>query len=189
MFWQKLQKIIFWIFLILIAFSITSYYFFGENLDLQTLRDYIKDLGIWAPIVFTLIYTLLSVFIPATPLMAIAGLLFGFWYGFLYTIIGGLVSAIIVFYFCRKLGRVKVERILKSKHLKKLDEYNRKLAKNGTWDLAILRVVPIMPFNVLNILMGVSNIKTRDYILGTLIGFMPSHIVTVYLASLASKII
>lgn len=189
MFWQKLQKIVFWIFLILIAFSITSYFILGEDLELQILRKHIKDFGIWTPIVFTLIYTLLSIFIPATPLMIIAGLLFGFWYGFLYTIIGGLLSAIIVFYICRKLGRERVESVLKSRYLKKLDDYNRKLAKNGIWDLTILRVIPIMPFNVLNILMGVSNIKTKDYIIGTLIGFMPSHIVTVYLASLATKII
>jgi uncharacterized membrane protein YdjX (TVP38/TMEM64 family) len=188
-FWRKLQKIIFWIFLILVVFSIVSYYVFGEDLDLQTLRYYIKDLGIWAPTVFVLTYILLSIFIPTTPLMIIAGLLFGFWYGLLYTFVGGLISAIIVFSFCRKLGREEVENILKNKYLKKLDEYNKKLAENGVWDLTVLRILPVMPFNVLNILMGISSIKTKDYILGTITGSMPSHIVALYLATLASKII
>ena len=189
MFWPKLQKIVFWGFLILIVVSTTIYYSFGNDTDIQLFQQYIKDFGFLAPLIFLVLYTLLSIFIPITPFLVIAGLLFGFLYGLIYTIIGGFISAMLVFTFSRKIGRERVKEILENKYLKNLDKYNKKLEKDGIWDLVILRIIPIMPFNVLNIFMGVSNIKTKNYMIGTIFGILPSHVVTIFLASLASKIL
>ena len=46
-----------------------------------------------------------------------------------------------------------------------------------------------MPFNVLNILMGVSKIKTQDYLIGTLFGLIPSNVLAVYFGYLMTKIL
>ena len=88
----------------------------------------------------------------------------------------------------KKLGKKWVESVLEHKYLKPLNKYNKRLESGGAWDLIILRILPIMPFNVLNILVGVSKIKIESYIFGTIVGFIPSNILAVYLGSFITKI-
>jgi uncharacterized membrane protein YdjX (TVP38/TMEM64 family) len=116
--------------------------------------------------------------------MALAGILFGFKEGVLYTVIGGLLSSLLVFGISRKLGKEIIDETLKKRHLNLLVKYDKRLERGGIWDLAILRMIPIMPFNVLNLIMGVSKIKTKDYLFGTLLGLIPSIILTVYFGHL-----
>jgi len=186
--WQKLQKYVFIFFLILVIVAISSYIIWGTELDIKELRTYLKSFGIWTPIVFIVLYTLGTIFIPSTPFMAVAGILFGFKYGLLYTIIGGLLSSIIVFNISRYLGKDWVEKILQHEYLKMIHNYNKKLESGAIWDLIILRITPIMPFNILNILMGVSKIQMQDYIIGTIIGLIPSNILAVYVGTFITKL-
>lgn len=186
--WQKLQRIIFAVFLILIIGLFLLFQILGYNIDSDVIRLYIGDYGVWAPIVFIALYTLGTFFIPATPFMIAAGILFGFKYGLLYTIISGLLSSTVVFVVSRKLGKEWVERILEHRYLKHLNGYNKRLEEGAVWDLIILRITPIMPFNALNILMGVSKIKTEEYIIGTIFGLIPSNVLTVYIGAFITKI-
>lgn len=186
--WQKLQKIVFVVFIVLVVTSLFSYQTIGDNISIEQMRDYLRSFGIWTPLVFILLYTLGTIFIPSTPFMAIAGILFGFKYGLVYTIIGGFLSSIIVFTFSRFLGKEKVDILLEHKYLRLLGDYNKKLERGAIWDLIIFRVTPIMPFNILNILMGISKISTRDFIIGTVLGLIPSNIITVYLGIFITEI-
>jgi uncharacterized membrane protein YdjX (TVP38/TMEM64 family) len=186
--WQRFRKIAFIVFLVLIIGSFFVYEIARDNTNLEQVRQYLREFGIWAPVVFIAIYTLGTIFIPSTPFMAVAGILFGFKYGLIYTIIGGFVSSLIVFTVARVLGKHWAESILEHRYMRKLDQYNKNLESGAMFDLILLRIAPIMPFNVLNILMGVSRIKTRDYILGTLIGLIPSNLVAVYFGDILSKI-
>lgn len=188
MVWHKLQRIVFIVFIILVIGSLFAYQIFGNNFDLEQIRQHLKDFGIWAPLIFILLYTIGTIFIPSTPFMAIAGILFGFKYGLIYSIIGGFLSSVIVFVISRKLGKERVEKILTHKHLSHLNEYNQRLETGAIWDLIILRITPIMPFNILNILMGVSKIRTEEYVLGTVLGLIPSNILTVYFGNIISII-
>jgi len=189
MVWQKLQRVVFIVFLILIIGSLFVYQIFGDGFDLEQIRQHLKDFGIWAPFIFIIFYTVGATFIPVTPFMAIAGILFGFKYGLIYTVISSFFSSTIVFYISRKLGKERVESILENKYLRYLSKYNKRLESGGVWDLIILRITPIMPFNALNILMGVSKIKTEEYIIGTIFGLIPSNILTVYFGSFITKIL
>lgn len=186
--WQRLQKIAFIGLVILVITSLLLYGKFGNELALSEIQSYITGFGIWAPLVFIFIYCFGTIFLPSTPFMAIAGILFGFRYGLAYTIIGGLLSAIITFYIARHLGKDRADQILEHKYLKLLAGYNKRLEQGAVWDLIILRITPIMPFNVLNILMGLSRISTRDYILGTIFGLLPSNIITVYFGIFIAQI-
>lgn len=181
--WQKVQKIVFIAFLALIIGLFILFQILGYEVNHENIREYLKDFGIWTPIVFVIIYTLGTFFIPATPFMIAAGILFGFEYGLIYTIISGFLSSTVVFTASRKLGKEWVEKILEHRYLRHLNEYNQRLETNAIWDIILLRMTPIMPFNALNVLMGVSKIKTRDYILGTLIGLIPTNVLTVYIGA------
>lgn len=188
MFWPKLQKIVSLAFLAAIIAALIIYWIYGENFDMEEVKYYLRNSGIWAPIIFVILFTLGTIFIPSTPFMIVGGAFFGFKLGLLYSIIGGLFSAIIVFVVSRKLGRERVESILQHRYLKPLQKYNGRLESGGFWDLVFLRLLPIMPFNVLNIIMGVSKINIRNYIAGTLVGFLPNNALTIYLGTLAIKL-
>lgn len=188
MYWPKLQRIIFVSFIVLIIGMFLLFEILGYNIDSENIRIYLKEFGIWAPIVFIMLYTLGTFFIPATPFMIAAGILFGFKYGLLYTIISGLLSSTVVFITSRKFGKEWVEKILEHRYLRHLNEYNQRLETGAIWDIMLLRMTPIMPFNALNILMGVSRAKTKDYIMGTLLGLIPSNVLTVYIGAFLTKI-
>ena len=181
--YQRWQNWAFGIFSVLLLSGLIIYNVWGEEVPINELKFYINDLGIWAPIVFVVLYAFATIFIPSTPFMALSGVLFGFKYGLLYTVIGGFISAMFVFILSRLLGAAFSEKILRNERLKKIGDYNESFREHGLWSLIILRIMPVMPFNVLNLLMGISKIKTRDYILGTLIGLAPSNVITVYFGS------
>ena len=175
-------------FLVLVVGLFFLFQILGYDIDSESIRQYVKDFGIWAPLIFIILYALGAFFIPATPFMIAAGILFGFKYGLIYTIISGLLSSTIVFVVSRKLGKEWIEKILEHRYMRHLNEYNKRLETGAIWDIMLLRITPIMPFNALNILMGVSKVKTRDYILGSLIGLIPSNILTVYIGTFITKI-
>ena len=183
-----MQRVVFVSFLVLIIGLFFLLQHFGYDVDPESIRAYLKDFGLWAPLIFIIIYTIGTFFIPATPFMIAAGIFFGFKYGLLYTLISGFFSSTIVFYISRKLGKEWVEKILEHRYLKHLHEYNKRLETGAIWDIIILRATPIMPFNALNILLGVSRVKTRDYIIGTMLGIIPTNVLTVYLGALISNI-
>ena len=185
---HKLQKIAFILFFTLIVASLIIYKVVAKGLSLEDFQITIKDLGLWAPIVFVCLYAMAVIFIPSTPFMILLGLLFGFKEGLIYAIIGGLLSSLIVFTISRRLGKEWVESILHHRYLKKIDDYNKRLESGGVLDLIILRILPIMPFNILNILMGISKIKTKNYMVATLLGLVPSNMVSVYFGNLLAKL-
>jgi uncharacterized membrane protein YdjX (TVP38/TMEM64 family) len=183
-FYRQTKKYLFISFLSLVLAGLVISIFFGEWFSLAEIQKYTMSLGLWLPISFTLIYILLSVFFPTTPFMILAGLLFGFRYGLLYTTIAGFVSAFLTFYISRTLGKGLVDELLKASFLDKIEKLDEKIAKHGFLTIIILRILPIMPFNILNIFMGVSKVKTRDYAAGTILGLAPSNILAVYLGSI-----
>jgi uncharacterized membrane protein YdjX (TVP38/TMEM64 family) len=186
--WPKLQRIIFIAFVALIIGLFIIFQVLGYDIDSENIRQYVKSFGILAPFIFIIIYTIGTFFIPATPFMLAAGILFGFKYGLVYTVISGFCSSTAVFYISRKLGKSWVENILEHTYLTHLNEYNKRLERGPIWDIIILRLTPIMPFNALNVLLGVSKIKTADYVIGTLLGIIPSNVLTVYIGAFITKI-
>ncbi len=185
---EKWRQIAFVIFLVLIIFGFVIYKTAEDEIGLSDFQNTARNLGLWAPIAFIIFYTLGVIFLPSTPFMMLAGLLFGFKLGFFYTLIGSFLSANLVFEISRHLGKDWVESILQKKYLRKLGNYNERLEQGAVWDLVILRILPIMPFNVLNILMGVSRISLYNYNLGSALGLLPSILLSVYFGNLLTKI-
>lgn len=181
---SKIRRALFFIFILALLSGLFIYSMWGDRIPIEEIKVYLQGAP-WAGVIFTCFYALLSIFFPTTPTMAIAGVFFGFKLGLLYTTIGGFLSAIIIFLLARILGRVFVDNLLEhKKSLELLEKYDEKIAKRGILTVAILRITPIMPFNVLSLLMGISKVKFRDYVVGNLLGLLPSNILTVYFGSL-----
>jgi phosphatidylserine/phosphatidylglycerophosphate/cardiolipin synthase-like enzyme/uncharacterized membrane protein YdjX (TVP38/TMEM64 family) len=122
---------------------------------------------------------------PLTVLIIVCGLVFGPWQGFLYSLIGALLSASVTFSLGHLLGRNTVRRFAG----RKLGELNRRLARRGLMTIIILRIIPLAPFTVINMVAGASRIRYRDFVLGSAIGLLPGVIgMSVFTDRLAAAI-
>ena len=141
----------------------------GERLDqLIALRD--APGGAWAFLGLAVVGLLLGV--PATPVVVVAGLLFGAWAGFGLAY-GALVAAALTgFLGGRFLGAEALRRLAG----KSLDPLSRRLARRGILTVFSLRLVPLAPFMVVNLVAGATRIRFRDFLVGSLAGFAPGTI-------------
>jgi phospholipase D1/2 len=106
---------------------------------------------------------------PLTVLVAATALVFGPLLGALYTFAGGAASAAVTFALGRRLGRETVRRLAG----RRINELSRRLAQHGLLAVAFVRMLPIAPFSVVNVVAGASHIGWRDFLLGTLLGLAP----------------
>ena len=169
------------ILVIVIAALIASFFVFDLNqyLTLESLKSNQQDLAQYieanwlvAFVSYLVIYaaaTALSV--PGAAILTLgAGALFGFGWGLLLASFASSIGATLAFLASRFLLRDWV----KSTFSKKLESIDKGIEKDGAFYLLSLRLVPIFPFFIINLVMGVTGIKTWTYYwvsqLGMLIG-------------------
>ena len=159
------------LFVILIA-GFTIIRFYGiDNISPRKLKMFILSFGWKAPLIYILLYSIRPLFLfPASILTLAGGLSFGTILGTVYEIIGAVISAALAYCISNRLGREYIQTKFGTRFKKVSDE----LEKNGFKAILILRLIPITPFDAVGYIAGVSSIKFKDYILGTLIGIVPS---------------
>ena len=139
-------------------------------LDKESLQAAIGRFGPWGPLVFILIYAVSpSLFLPGLPLTVVAGLAFGPLFGILYTIIGATMGASIAFLVARYFARAQVEQLLTGK-MKAIDEG---VNEKGWAYVAITRLIPLFPFNLLNYAFGLTGIKFSHYAVASFVFMLP----------------
>lgn len=114
--------------------------------------------------------------VPMSLVMVATGLSFGPALGAVLALSGCLLSASVNYAIGAVLGRDVVHK-LGSPRLRRL---NHVLSAHGFWAIATVRVVPVAPFGLVNLVAGSSDIRFRDYFLGTVATLTP----TVVLSSL-----
>lgn len=119
-------------------------------------------------------------FVPGTPLTLLSGVVLGTFWGSVVAWVGNLIGAVLAFLLARYLLRDFVQNKLLKKY-PKINEYENKLFKKGLYTVIFLRLVPIFPFNGLNFVLGVTEVKLKDYMIGTAIGIIPGTIAFVFL--------
>lgn len=108
----------------------------------------------------------------AVPVMLLIGasvLIFGPGIGFAYSLLGSLLSAMLTYGLGHALGRDMVRRFAGSR----VNRLSRILGRHGLLAVVTIRVIPVAPFTVINLVAGASHIRFRDYVLGTVLGMMP----------------
>jgi phospholipase D1/2 len=95
-------------------------------------------------------------------------LTFGSLHGFVYSFVGMTLSALVTFGVGRLVGRRFVER-----WSTRLSRLSRNLAKKGLPAVIVVRIVPVAPFSVINMIAGATHIRTGDFLLGTVLGELP----------------
>jgi uncharacterized membrane protein YdjX (TVP38/TMEM64 family) len=118
------------------------------------------------------------VFVPIYFMSLNSAVIYGFYPGFLYSVLGMLFSSTLFFWLSRLLAKPFIEGTLKERY-KRLYELDKLSEKNGFTASLFLRVLPIH-FNLVNIFLGVTKIRFRDYILATIVWMVPEIILLTY---------
>jgi phospholipase D1/2 len=109
------------------------------------------------------------VLVPVTLMILATAFAFGPLAGSAYSLVGCLLAAVITYAVGRILGQDKVRRLAGSR----LDRVKRRLADHGLATMLTIRLVPIAPYTVVNIVAGAFHIRFRDFIFGTILGMAP----------------
>ena len=140
----------------------------------EEFKDYIQSFGVWAPIVYIVLFTVVPLTLFPDSILAISGgLAFGIVWGSIYTMIGALMGGTLAFFITRTIGNGAVNKLM-DKKFKGAKKYTDKM---GVEVILLLRLIPLFPFDIVSYLAGLSNIKFRKYIFGTIIGTIPGILI------------
>lgn len=141
----------------------------------QQLQQALQQTGGWAPVLYIGLFVLLPAFFFPVAVLALAGgLLFGLWWGSVYTFIGAVLNCAMMFLLARYVGRSQVQRLVEQKLS---PQWQRRLqmadGKEGFLLLIILRLIPAVPYNLINYTFGLTGISFSSYLLASAIGIIP----------------
>jgi uncharacterized membrane protein YdjX (TVP38/TMEM64 family) len=132
--------------------------------------------------VYVALYCLGALMIlPASLFVVLAGFSYGLGGGLAVALPAAALAAWLSFWVARTLGRRSVERLIRRRP--KLLAIADAARSHGFRWVFLLRLSPVVPFGVLNYVMGVSRISTWDFMLGTALGKSPSVVAYVALGS------
>ena len=144
-------------------------------LPLERIREALMSLGALAPVVYVAMFAVLPAFFFPVAVLALAGgLVFGLWLGALYTFIGAVINCSVMFWMARYIGRQQIEDLI----TKRLDaKWRGRLSKlegrEGFVLLIVLRLIPAVPYNLINYAFGLTGMGYGTYILASALGIIP----------------
>ena len=115
-----------------------------------------------------------------------AGVVFGLVRGFVIVSISATLGATAAFLVGRYLARAFIAAKIEGHP--KFAAIDEAVAREGWKIVALLRLSPVVPFNVLNYAFGVTRVSLRDYVVASWIGMMPGTLLYVYLGSIAGDL-
>lgn len=153
-----------------------------EGLDPGVLYDKAVALrGVpWSPLAVLGGYVVLGlVAFPITVLITVTAMVFGPALGFVYASAGAILSAVISF----GLGHILGKRLVRRYAGATVNRLSEALGRRGIVAVVFLRVAPVAPFLLINLVSGASHVRFRDYLLGTVMGMLPGIAVMTLLGS------
>jgi uncharacterized membrane protein YdjX (TVP38/TMEM64 family) len=143
---------------------------------------WVAHLGIWGVLLFILIYILATVlFFPASILTIGSGFIFGVVSGTIVVSIAATAGAALAFLIARYLARDQIEqKIADNPRFKRID---RAIGERGAKLVFLLRLSPLIPFNISNYFYGLTSVRFWPYVLASWIGMIPGTLLYVYLGA------
>ncbi len=157
-----------------------------EILMNRNIPDRIRELGSnpWAPLIYAGFYMAGVLFaIPGLPMTVMSGVLFGFGMGTAVAVIGSNLGTQLTFALSRYFGSDLTTFL--TRRYPYLGQMDKQLRHNGFRVLVTLRLLPVVPFNAINYLAGLTSISYRDYTCGNLLGMLPGTMLYVYFGASA----
>jgi uncharacterized membrane protein YdjX (TVP38/TMEM64 family) len=146
-------------------------------------RRSVQESGMWAPVLFVVLQGAVTITpIPRTVFTVAAGVLFGTLTGVLLTVTGTALAALAAYWLVRFVGGRFVER---HAHRPQVAWVRARLDRNGLLAVLSLRLIPAVPFAVLNYASGLSGVRVLPYLVGTVFGVLPGTVAIVVLGDAA----
>ncbi|KAJ8493835.1 hypothetical protein OPV22_015556 [Ensete ventricosum] len=179
--WSALFRVSF--LFLLAAAIVTAFVTFPVEKILKDFLLWVKqNLGPWGPLVLAVAYIPLTVLaVPASVLTLGGGYLFGLPIGFVADSIGATIGATAAFLLGRTIGRPYV--ISKLKDYPKFQAVAIAIQRSGFKIVFLLRLVPLLPFNMLNYLLSVTPVGIGEYMIASWLGMMPITFALVYVGT------
>lgn len=170
----------------IIALILVGLFLLGQFLPLgdwlEQFNQWVGDMGWIGVLVFVVAYILATVLLlPGAILTIGAGFAFGLGWGFLGVSAGSTIGAALAFLIGRFLMREKIEAMTRDKpNFRKVD---RAIGERGAKLIVLLRLSPLIPFNLSNYFYGLTAVRFWPYVLASWIGMMPGTLLYVYLGT------
>ncbi len=147
---------------------------------LKSFTGWVRHLGVAGVFVFVGVYAVAAVlFLPGAIFTIAAGLIYGIAGGTAVALIGATLGASLAFLTGRYLLRKRIESF--SRKNKKFGAIDAAIGKQGWKIVGLLRLSPLIPFNVSNYFYGVTSIGFLPYALASLVGMLPGTLLYAYL--------
>jgi len=125
--------------------------------------------------------------IPSEALIIFAGAIgIGVWTVVIFAGLGSILGAIIAFFIARKGGKPLVEKFLGEEWVNHVDGW---VGQNGAKAILITRLIPIIPFDLISYMSGVTSIDFKKYLLATTIGAFPRCLMLALIGSTAGRVL
>jgi len=165
---KAVLKALVFILFIITAISLVRLTSVTRYLTPEALGQFLDRAGLWAPVVFMLVYAAgVCLFLPGTLLTGLGAAIFGPYLGFVYVWMGAMAGAGGAFWIGRTLGRDFAASMIGDR----LKKYDDAIERNGFATVLYLRLV-YFPFTPMNFGMGLTRVRFRDYMFGTGLGIM-----------------
>ncbi len=159
--------------------------------DAEAINQLVEGYGTFGPIIFIFLQAMqvLVFIIPGQIFTIGGGYAFGIIWGTIYSVVGTMIGSIVVFMLAKKYGRPFVEKLVSKKDLSHIDIFFRKRGKTAIF---LTRLIPVLfPNDAVSIAAGLTPIKTKDYVLYSVLGFFPHLLLLSYFGNeiLSGKLI
>jgi uncharacterized membrane protein YdjX (TVP38/TMEM64 family) len=146
---------------------------FRHELHLERIEDWIDDFGAFIPLAFIVAHVGASLFfVPRTLMAALAGIMFGKWWGPVWSLTGSLLGAYVGYAAARYINAGR----LRPDDMKRIGPLLKRAEESGWRMIALIRVIPL-PHTPLNFAFGLTRTRVSDYLLGSMVGFAPASII------------
>ncbi len=138
------------------------------------IRDYIISFEVYAPLIYIVLFTIVPLTLFPDSILAIAGgMIFGLVNGTIYTMIGAVCGASLSFYLSKTFGQTLLKFLLGKHSNLSIEKFKGK----GFLFILFLRLIPLIPFDIISYSAGLSEIKYKGFILATVFGIIPGVLV------------
>ncbi len=136
---------------------------------LTTLADYMKGSPL-LPLAVLGVYVVGGlIMIPITLLIGATAMIFPEYLSLAYALAGSLLNSLAAYLVGAAIGKNSIRKLAGGK----LNRLSRQLARQGILTVAVIRNIPVAPFTIVNMVAGASQIRLRDFLLGTALGMLP----------------
>jgi Uncharacterized conserved protein len=149
---------------------------------LRSFSDWVAQMGVAGILIFIVVYAVATVLMAPGSILTIgAGFAFGLWKGFLAVSAGATLGASLAFLVARFIAREKIEAI--AQRNEKFRNIDSAIGRQGAKLIFLLRLSPVIPFNLSNYFYGLTAVKFWPYVLASWIGMIPGTLLYVYIGT------